>query len=94
MGTPWLVAMTLGYLATGLLVVRGGVYLVAAGVGAVLLAARAAVGPLPVLPVVLGLLHAAPTLVDARRGGRELTQSGQPRVAAERGGSTSVTVEP
>lgn len=93
MGLPWLVAMTLGYLVTGLLVVRGGVYLAAAGVGAVLIAARVAVGPLPAFPVILGLLHAGPTLVDAARGGRELTTSGRPRVATERGGSPSVTVE-
>jgi hypothetical protein len=93
MGAPWLVAMTLGYLVTGLLVTRGGVYLAAGAVGVALVAALVAVGPLPAFPVILGLLHAVPMFVDAARGGRELTSSGRPRVAAERGDPLSVTFD-
>jgi hypothetical protein len=94
MGAPWLVAMTVGYLATGLLVTRGGVFLAAGVVGAALVAALVVVGPLPALPVILGLLHAVPMFVDAARGGRELTASGRPRVATGRGDPLSVTVDP
>ena len=93
MGMPWLVAMTLGYLVTGLLVTRGRVYLVAGVAGAALVAATVATGPPPAFPVILGVLHAVPMFVDAHRGGRELTSSGRPRVAAERGDALSVTYD-
>lgn len=83
MWLPWMVAFAAGYLFTGLLVDRGGVYL---GAGAVATAGVVAefLGTTPPYPLlVLGVLHAAPMLIDAARGGRQLTEEGVPALTVD-----------
>jgi hypothetical protein len=75
---PWMAAFAVGYLATGAIVDRGGVYLLAGGVSAALLVAALLGAQVPYPLVVLGVLHAVPMLVDAYRGGRHLTEDGVP----------------
>jgi hypothetical protein len=77
MWLPWAGAYTVGYLGTGLLVERGGVYLAAGVVSGAVLVANAVVG-VPAMAAVFALLTAVPLLVDAARGGRELTDAGVP----------------
>jgi hypothetical protein len=77
MWAPWASAFGVAYLATGLVVERGGVYLAAGVASLAVLAAGLTVG-LPGTFAILGLLHAVPMLVDARRGGRQLTADGTP----------------
>ena len=91
---PWLVAMALGYLMTGLMVTRGWVYLVAGVAGLGLFTFFVTQGISPPSPqsfVILGLFNSVPMFVDASLGGRELTPSGQPQVAVDRG-ETAATV--
>jgi hypothetical protein len=77
MWAPWAAAFGVGYLLTGLLVDRGAVYL-AAGVASVGVLVGGLVVGLPGTFVLLGLLHGVPMLVDASRGGRQLTADGTP----------------
>lgn len=78
MWSPWGVAFVVGYLGTWFLVDRGGVYLLAAAGSAafVVVAAFASVSGLHY--AILGLLHGVPMIIDAARGGRELTEDGTP----------------
>ncbi len=83
---PWLVAMALGYLMTGLMVTRGWAYLVAGVAGLGLFGFFVTQGispPTPQIFVILGLFNSVPMFVDASLGGRELTPSGQPKVAVD-----------
>ena len=74
---PWTAAYAVGYLLTGLLVDRGGVYLLAgAGSLAVLLVGLNA--SVDGVFLALAALHGAPLLVDAYRGGRQLDENGLP----------------
>ena len=85
---PWLVAMGAGYLITGLMVSRGWVYLAAGAAGLGLFGFFVTMGISPPTPqsfVILGLFNSVPVFVDAYLGGRQLTESGQPAVAVERG---------
>lgn len=94
---PWAGAFALGYLVTGLQVTRGGVYLLAAGLSAALFsvgffetfAARPDLAPVVVLA--LGVLHIVPPLVDGYRGGRDVDETGAPRVAKEETGAKRMT---
>lgn len=86
----WYGVLAVGYLVTGALVTRGGVYLLA---GAAAVAATAVV--FFVLPqearphsLVLGVLGVVPVLVDAARGGRQVTDEGIPAVQAARNEGT------
>jgi hypothetical protein len=95
MWAPWAAAYTVGYLATGLLVQRGGVYLAAGLASGAVLVAGLTVG-VPAVFVVLAVLTAAPMLVDAARGGRELTTEGIPALRgsdADAGGAGGVVPE-
>jgi hypothetical protein len=78
MWLPWGLAFVVGYLGTWALVDRGGIYLLAAVGSAIFVAAGLTVGVAGLHFAVLGLLHGAPTIVDAVRGGRELTADGTP----------------
>lgn len=90
MWLPWYVGMAVAYVTTGALVPRGRLY-VAAGLGCAVCAVLgfgvvpgAGVGPARpfYLPfAVLGILHGAPMLVDAVRGGRDLTEKGVSELA-------------
>jgi len=95
---PWLVGMGVGYLLTGLMVTRGWVYLLAGVAGLGLFGFFVTQGISPPSPqsfVILGLFNSVPMFADAYLGGRELTPSGQPQVAVDRGEApTSVTVNP
>lgn len=85
---PWLVAMGVGYLMTGLMVTRGWVYLAAGVAGLGLFTFFVTQGISPPSPqsfVILGLFNSVPMFADAYLGGRELTPSGQPQVAVDRG---------
>jgi hypothetical protein len=89
---PWLVAMGAGYLITGLMVTRGWVYLAAGVAGLGLFGFFVTTGISPPSPqsfIILGLFNSVPMFVDAYLGGRQLTESGQPAVAAERGETTA-----
>jgi hypothetical protein len=91
---PWLVGMGVGYLLTGLMVTRGWVYLAAGVAGLGLFGVFVTQGLSPPSPqsfIILGLFNSVPMFVDASLGGRELTPSGQPRVAVETG-DTAATV--
>jgi len=90
---PWLAAMSVGYLMTGLMVERGGVYLAAGALGVAVAGAALTVGSPPFSLVVLGLFNAVPLLVDAHHGGRELAENGRPRVAVRRSDETPVAPE-
>jgi hypothetical protein len=99
MWLPWYIGMAVAYVTTGALVRRGRIYLVAGlgcAIGAILglgLIPGAGVGPARpfYLPfAVLGVLHGAPMLVDAVRGGRNLTEEGVPELAADVAGEVSV----
>jgi len=82
----WYVVLVVGYLLTGVLVTRGGIYL-AAG-----LASAAATGVVFFVlapearphSLVLGVLSVVPVVVDAARGGRQPNDDGVPVVKAER----------
>lgn len=93
---PWLVAMAVGYLMTGLMVTRGWVYLAAGVAGLGLFSFFITQGISPPSPqsfIILGLFNSVPMFADAYLGGRELTPSGQPQVAVDRGETTAaVTV--
>jgi hypothetical protein len=99
MWLPWYAGMAVAYLVTGALVRRGGVYLVA-GLACALGAAvgsgvvpGAGIGPARpfYLPfAVLGVLHGAPMLIDAVRGGRAVTENGVPELAENAVGEVSV----
>jgi hypothetical protein len=83
MWLPWMAAFAVGYLFTGSIVDRGGVYLAAGAVAAAGVAAEV-LGTTPPYPlVVLGALHAAPMLIDAARGGRQLTEEGVPELTVD-----------
>lgn len=86
---PWAVAFAIGYLATGVLVQRGRIYLLAgvASLG-ILVAGLLFDAPAAALFVALGLVHGVPMLIDAARGGRQLDENGLPalRGATEQGG--------
>ena len=92
---PWLVGMGVGYLLTGLMVTRGWVYLVAGVAGIGLFAFFITQGISPPSPqsfVILGLFNSVPMFADASLGGRQLTPSGQPQVAVDRGKGVTVSV--
>jgi hypothetical protein len=83
MWLPWMAAFAVGYLFTGAVVDRGAIYL-AAGVVAAAATGAELLGTTPPYPlVVLGVLHAGPLLVDAARGGRQLTEEGVPALRAD-----------
>jgi hypothetical protein len=86
MWLPWAAGFAFAYTATGLMVERGGVFLLAGVASAGLTAYGLFVGTAAdlVFPfLALGLLHSVPMLVDAARGGRELTDAGVPRLRAD-----------
>ena len=93
---PWLVGMGLGYLLTGLMVTRGWVYLAAGVAGLGLFGVFVTQGISPPSPqsfIILGLFNSVPMFADAYLGGRQLTASGPPQVAGDRGkGGAAVTV--
>jgi hypothetical protein len=99
MWLPWYVGMAVAYVATGVLVRRGRVYVVAGlgcAAGAVVglgLVPGADVGPARpfYLPfAVLGVLHGTPMLIDAVRGGRDLAEDGVPELAESAAEAVSV----
>ena len=83
MWAPWALAYAVGYLVTGYLVSRGTVYL-AFGLLSGALFALVFVFPdgQPGVFTAFAVLHAVPMLVDAARGGRELTAEGLPAIDA------------
>jgi len=87
MWLPWAGGFAFAYLLTGLMVDRGGIF-VLAGLAAGAMTVYGLLGgtaaSLVVPFVLLGVLHSVPMLVDAARGGRELTDEGVPALRAER----------
>lgn len=86
MWLPWAGGFALAYTLTGLMVERGGIFIMAgmasAGVTVygLFLGTAASLGAPFVL---LGMLHSMPMIVDAARGGRQLTDEGIPQIKAE-----------
>lgn len=92
MWLPWYAGFAVAYLATGLLVRRGGVFYAAGavsavvtlvGVGAIPVEGVGLRRPVPYAFVLLGVLHTVPLALDAALGGRELTEDGVPALAAD-----------
>jgi len=99
MWLPWYAGFAVAYLATGLLVRRGGVFYAAGAISAVVTLAGVGVipvdgvglrRPVPYAFVLLGVLHTVPMAIDAVLGGRELTEDGVPALAADETGSVEV----
>jgi len=99
MWLPWYAGFTAAYLLTGLMVRRGGIFIVAgllsgvglvAGLGLLPIAGVGPTRPFPLPFVIIGLLHAVPMAIDAKRGGRELTDQGVPAIKADDLGDVSV----
>ena len=99
MWMPWLGSMAVGYLLTGVLVQRSGVYYLSGAFS--LFALVVALGVVPVWVtgltelsaltfLLLGALHTLPMAVDAARGGRQIGEDGRPQLDSKE--SPSVTV--
>lgn len=95
MWLPWAGGFAIAYTLTGLMVQRGGIFLMAGVASAgmtvygLFLGTAASLGAPFVL---LGMLHSMPMIVDAARGGRQLTDEGIPQLKADqRDGSGETT---